>query len=176
MISLAALKMAMKVGHDAEDDYVTALESAAVEFVQNETGRYFGAPLSTTEYLTGAGRSELYLAEAPATLPATLSERPYPGSDPVTITAASTDGYVLRGAMTLVRKAGLLWARGYEYQVTYTKGYAPEAEPTDIRQLVTALVTHWYVTRVPVAETGGSGDPLPLHAQKILARWRRRPW
>lgn len=176
MISLAKLKAALRITASTDDGYLVDLEVQAVSFVERETGRYFGAVASVTEYLIGGGTDTLFLSEAPAAPPTTVTERTYPGGDATTITAADADGYVLRGTMKLVRKGGGIWARGYEYEVTYDRGYAAEAEPGEIRMLVTDLVAYWYEERVPVASLGSGAEPLPLHASKILASWRRRPW
>lgn len=173
MISIPELKAALRLTTDADNGYLADLEAAAVDVVQNETNRYFGPVGPATEYLEGGGTRDLFLSEPPASLPATVSERAYPAGTATTITAADSDGYVLRGTMKLVRKAGLVWTFGYEYEVTYSRGYADSSEPADIRQAVTQLVSHWYEHRLPV---GKVGDVVPLGAQKVIARWRRRPW
>lgn len=126
-----------------DDDVLTAIEAAAVQIVEGETGRYFGPVAATTEVIEGAGDARLRLQEIPQSIPATIDERPWPGADAVTITAANDDGYELRSLQAptpnlamLVRKGGYVWCRGHEYTVTYSRGYEAGQEPPDIRLAV----------------------------------------
>lgn len=171
MISLADLKLALRIDGTAEDNYLTALEAAAVAAVERWTGRSFAESGARTEYLTGAGIDRLWLAETPAADPAlTVTEAAYPGAETTAITAADADGYVIR-ERTLVRRGGI-WHAGYEYAVTYTAGYAAGEEPADIRQAVMQLVGHWYENREPVV-VGTVAAPIPLTVRDLLAPWRR---
>lgn len=147
MITLPDLKDWLEVEGDEADDLLTSLEARAVEFVERETGRYFGALENVTEILCGDGGGKLRLAEVPTSIPASVQERAYVGADATTITASDDDGYELRtltlpssNLAYLLRKGGCVWARGFEYSVTYERGYAAGDEPGDIRQLVLDLV------------------------------------
>lgn len=173
MISLADLKLAIraKTG-SAEDDYLTALEAAAVAYLERETHRYFGAAANATEWHRGMGTSTLFLREAPSAIPTTVTERVDPGDqDPTTVTASASDGYTLRGRR-LIRKDGV-WVRGYEYEVTYARGYASGAEPADVRQAVTQLVALAYEQRLPLV-VGTVAFPVPHSVQRVIDTWRRQ--
>ncbi|GMV06723.1 MAG: hypothetical protein AMXMBFR53_29980 [Gemmatimonadota bacterium] len=177
MIALADLKLDLRLTGTADDAYVTNLEASAVAYIQKRTNRYFGAEAATTEYVTGDGTTKLWLSEAPTTLPSTLLERAYPGStSSTTVTASASDGYTQRG-MCLVRK-GYLWTRGYEYEVTYTRGYAAGSEPEDIQRAVRGLVVHWFEQRLPLGDVGvnASANIVPHHVDAIIRAWTRRPW
>lgn len=174
MISLADLKTALRITTTRDDGYLAGLEAAAVAMVQRETGRFFGAQESVTEYIIGGDDDTLFLTDPCSSLPTTVKERSTIGGDPTTITASADDGYVLRGTMKLVRKAGNLWTYKYEYEVTYTRGYAANTEPAEIRQLVTQIVSEWYERRL--VSSDGSLKKVPMSASAILAGWRRRPW
>jgi hypothetical protein len=158
MIVLADLKVELDI--DASDysfdAYLAALEPRAVAYVEMRTHRYFGPVASVTEYLRGQGIRELWLLNLPATVPTSVIERAYPGATETTITAANTDGFVVRTDVReawLVRKGGYLWTRDYEYQVTFTRGYAAGDEPGEIRQLVIDLIA----SRFAMREAGGAG-------------------
>lgn len=175
MIDVGDLRVHTRA-RSSEDAYLTALELSAVAYVEKQTGRFFGVAAATTEYIVGSGGVNLWLKEEPAASPTpVVKERVVPGGTATTITAADASGYLIRG-MKLVRKAGLGWARGYEYEVAYTRGYASGAEPADIRHLVTIVVAHWYERRIPVPKVGETFTfPVPQHAESIIQAWRRNP-
>lgn len=183
MILLSDLKDHLKISGSAEDSYLYDLEAAAVEYVETRTRRYFGAESETTEHLEGLGHRRLHLAEEPATIPATVTERTYPAGDGTTVTASEDNGYVLRGRQ-LIRKAGLVWQEDYEYEATYDRGYTENSEddgtnpadieaPADIRRAVTLLVAHWYELRLPV-QTGTIVTEIPMGVPEIMGHWARR--
>jgi hypothetical protein len=132
---------------DEKLEVVAALEKAAVAYVETQTRRYFGPLVAHTEVVRGNGTSALYLSHwAQDALPLdnydliglTVAERQYPGNDP-----GSIDDYDLRaldGETVLLRHGGGSWLRGYEYTVTYTRGYLEGEEPADIRMVVANLV------------------------------------
>lgn len=173
MISVDDLKLALRVTHTAEDDYITALEAAAVGYIERFTGRTFSAEVEVTEYLWGRGTDTLVLRETPGgTL--TVVERATPGATGTTIAAGDEDGYLVRGRK-LVRKNGHAWYRGYEYAATYTQGYAAGSEPDDIQNLVKQIVAHWYERRIPMPTVGEVFTfPVPHHVDAVLWTWRRQ--
>lgn len=126
-----------------------ALEEMAVGLVQDETGRFFGAEETRTEYITGDGTRELHLNENPAAI-TSVGQRRYIGGSFRTITEASSAGFELRspesavGRAKLLRKAGIGWSDGYEHRVVYDFGYAAGSEPVRIRQAVLDLVALKY--------------------------------
>ncbi len=186
------------LGHpDAEGvtDVLTVLEAMAVELVQDETGRYFGASTTRTEYIDGDGTRDLHLAENPTAI-TSVGQRRHVGDSFTTITEGNTDGFELRaptsgsGRARLLRKAALGWYDGYEHKVIYEFGYAALAEPARIRQAVTDLVAlkwnsrgreglrSWAAGGVQWAQFT-SITSLDVHLipglSRTLALWRARP-
>ena len=124
---------------------ITALETTAVQLVEDETGRHFGAVETRTEYIIGDGTRDLHLGEN-ATAITSVGARALIGDSFVAITEGNTDGFEIRAPRTapgrarLLRKAGLGWYDGYEHEVVYEFGYGSDAEPVRIRQAVKDLV------------------------------------
>ncbi len=133
-------------------DLLTTLETAAVQLVEDETGRYFGATTTQTEYILGDGTRDLHLAENPSAI-TSVGQRRHIGDAYVTITEGDTDGFELRaprsapGRLRLLRKGSIGWYNGYEHRVIYEFGYDSDAEPLGIRQAVMDLVALKYNSR-----------------------------
>ena len=153
MIAEAELKSWL--GNPEEEgvtELLTDLETMAVQFVEDETGRFFGASATKTEYIIGDGSRDLYLNEN-ATAITSVGQRRLIGDSYETITEADTDGFEIRaprsdsGRARLLRKGSLGWYDGYEHRVIYEFGYATDAEPTRIRQAVKDLVALKYHSR-----------------------------
>ena len=143
MIDLTTLKewLGIPATDTAHDALLTDLEAQAVEWVERQTGRYFGPPAETTEVIRGTGARRLWLAEPPVSV-AEVTEVVYPGGTETVIDPAGVNGYEVRVAGNegwLVRRGGVWWPC-YEYRVRYTRGYPTGQEPADIRQLVLDLV------------------------------------
>lgn len=171
MIAIGDLETFLGISAGTDLALVLDIEAAAVEFVENFTHRFFGSTASDegsdySEVVEGQGHDELWLSEAPATLPPSVLQQPWPGATQVTITASDSDGYVQRGPR-LVRKGGFVWRLGYEYVVTYDRGYVqtaaasadvtPEdvAAPDDIRHAVKKIVRIEYREIKSKAAVGG---------------------
>ena len=146
MIAIETLKAWL--GHPDEEgvtEVLTALETMAVEFVQDETGRYFGAEVTRTEFIEGDGTGALHLAENPTAI-TSVGQRLHIGDSYTTITEGNSDGFEIRaptagsGRARLLRKGSIGWYDGYEHRVIYEFGYAALAEPERIRQAVMDLV------------------------------------
>lgn len=172
---------------------LTALEARAVDIVQQETERYFGASTTRTEYVRGDGTDVLRLRERPATV-TTLEYRIYPGDAWTALAAAGSDGWELRlpasetAGSVLLRKAGLCWSSCYEFKATYTFGYTAGAEPGEIRQAVMDLVAFKFNERgreglrsetigdysyTTLVDTMGKRDLLQVPGlMRTLSRWR----
>ncbi len=125
-------------------DQLTELEGMAVELVQDETGRYFGAAETKTEYIFGDGTNRLHLNENPSAI-TSVGRRSTIGDTFEAIVEGDSDGFELRapesdsGRATLLRKGGR-WSSGDELKVIYEFGYVALAEPKRIRQAVMDLV------------------------------------
>lgn len=172
---------------------LTALEARAVDIVEQETERYFGASTTRTEYLKGDDTNVLRLRERPATV-TSLEYRMYVGDAWTAIVGADADGWELRlpasetAGGVLLRKAGLCWSSCYEFKATYTFGYTAGAEPGEIRQAVIDLVSFKYNERgreglrsetigdysyTTLVDTMGKRDLLQVPGlMRTLARWR----
>ena len=150
MIAIGTLK---KWLGDPDEPGVTALlttlETMAAQLVEDETGRFFGAEETRTEYIIGDGTRDLHLAENPSAI-TSVGARRYIGDSFETITEANTDGFEIRaprsdsGRARLLRKASLVWTDGFEHRVIYEFGYATNSEPERIRQAVMDLVALKY--------------------------------
>lgn len=196
MIDIADLKAWL--GNPTEagvDTLLTSLEARAVDLVQRETERYFGASESHTEILLGNGSTVLWLKERPSAL-TSVEERLGPGDAWVAVGENDEDGWELRtpssdtAGKRLLRKNGHLWLPNYEYRIIYTFGYAAGDEPPEIRQAVIDLVALKYHERgreglrsetigdysyTALADGVGKRDLYAVPGiARILLRWRGR--
>jgi len=161
MIPLDELKVALRAPSDTvQDDYITALEVAAVAYVERATGNVYGEGVDTVVHVIGLGTAHLWLSTPFAT--PTVLERAYPGA---TETTAITDFSVRDGY--LLRSGGAVWISGYEYEVTGDSGYAEGSEPAIARQAVMQTVTHWFENRMPVV-VGMPVADVPLSVKELL--------
>lgn len=175
MIAIDHLRAALKPADERELEYVAALERAAVAYAQRRSGKYLGDDVERTVYLRGRGTDRLYL-EGPVAavdvydqpLPVTITERQYVGDEGTVLVEEDADGYVVRDNV-VVRKGGLPFYDGYEYEVTYTRG---GPAPEDIAQAVTQLVTLWFSKRIPLSRAGVE-DEVPHGIRDILDSHRR---
>jgi len=143
------VRVGLEADDTSEDTTLTAMMAGALAFVETQTRRYFGPITEDFEILDGHGGRNLWLAEppveppvdeyAPMTLPplVIVDERTQPGADPITLDASSYDVRTRNHEGWLTR-FGSVWRRGYEYTVTYYRGY--DELPADIRELVIGLI------------------------------------
>jgi len=156
MISLARVRLEVPAATTVEDPPLQDMVTRAVEFLQTQTRRYFGLPVTLTDYLNGSGGRFLWLPEPVAaadasagltssdSIPdiASVEERLYPGAT-ATVLTEDTDFQRRRRGTTdiLVRLgSGVIWTLGYEYAVTYERGYLEDEGPKDIEQLILELL------------------------------------
>lgn len=117
---------------------IDTMVASAQALIESQTGRYFGLPTSTVEIVVGYGGYLLYLPDKLQTGTPTVQERSYPGASPTAIT-----GFTVRqgrAATQLARTDGQRWNLGWEYEVTYTRGYVGNAGPADVLQLALDLI------------------------------------
>jgi hypothetical protein len=152
MIRLADLEAFLGESPASAPALLLELEAAAVDWFTQQTDRYWGEAAETTVLLEGNGQRDLYLPETPdAAEDILVVERSYPGDTETIIDSLETDGYELRDSH-LARKGGYVWGLGYEYLVTFVRGYelVDEGPPKDIlapdavRQAVKQIVAFWY--------------------------------
>lgn len=155
MISVAEMKKHLNIEHiTADDAYLADLEATAVAVVERWTGKTYPASAERTQYVRGLGIDSIWLAHEPTLSDPivaedmTVTERSAPGGEGTVLTVA--EDFVVRGT-ALVRVGGY-WTAGYEYEVTYTSGYGPGAEPEDVRGAVRDMVALWYTNRTPSEE------------------------
>lgn len=145
MITLAQLQSAVPAAVGKDSTLLEDMIARALAFVERQTGRYFGAPAETTEYLQGYGSRWLRLNDAVVEPDSDaeldeVQERCIPGGD---VTLLGLTDFEVRPSGTtsvLVRLGGPAWRIGYEYQVTYTRGFEVGDGPADIEQLLIDLV------------------------------------
>lgn len=156
MISLADLKAYLGGSFTTADEAIlTDLEERAVALVERATGRYFGASESHTYTLEGPGDGSVWVNDTLSAV-TSVSVRDAVGED---WTALETDEYERYGSEFL-RADGLAWPDGRALvQIVATRGYATDAEPGPIRQLVLDLVNWQYrAGRKLTLEDVGSPD------------------
>jgi uncharacterized phiE125 gp8 family phage protein len=166
MISDADL-LAHTRAESTETAYLRKLEKAAIEAIQQRTGRYYGATATLTEYLTWRGWP-MRVANEPATL-ATFQS--WDGTAWQTVDAST---YYLQGPFIFWNsQTAPTWSpltMPARYRVTYAAGYTAAgdvwAAPVDIQQAVLLLVGHWFENReaVVVGESGTAELPLAVSA------------
>lgn len=192
MISVAKARASIPGLAPITDDTVVAdMIARAVAFVETYTRRYFGLPETVTEFLAGTCRYDLYLSERPQTLDSEAAdvaviERCTPSSTSAAVTAFQVRECDTYRAL-LHRIDGAVWGSGYEYAVTYIRGYLVDAGPKDIEQVLLDLVALKTNTRgregiksetiggysYTLGDFGNSEvDALP-GAKSILNTWRR---
>ena len=137
MISLADLKAYLGGSFTtAEDAILTDLEERAVALVERATGRYFGASGSHTYTLEGPGDTSIWVNDT-LTAVTSVSIRDTVGEDWTLLDAEDYEQY----GSEFLRASGLAWPDGRALvQIIATRGYATDAEPGPIRQLVLDLV------------------------------------
>lgn len=172
-VTLADAKAHCRVLHSDDDDYLTALVTAATAYIDGPTG-ILGRCL-----LTQTWRVDLADWTDPIHLPV----------DPVvSITVAYTDSagaaqtlagsaYTLTAATgerpAIWLKAGTQWPaladEPYPVRITAVCGAA--TCPPDIRVALLMLVGHWYANRMPA--TAGAMVDVPLSFDAIIGARRR---
>ncbi len=145
MIALGELKDWLHVSSGTDDALIVLLEKRAVEFVETVTGRHFGVSAIFTEILRGTGDNTLWLNELPSSL-TSVHDRAGVGDSWVEIATGDADGWELL-APRLLRNRGYAWLRNRSYRVIYAFGYATNAEPAMINQLVRDLTKLKYDER-----------------------------
>jgi len=137
VISLADLKAYLGGSFTtAEEAILTDLEERAVALVERATGRYFGASGSHTYTLEGPGDTSIWVNDT-LTAVTSVSIRDTVGEDWTLLDAEDYEQY----GSEFLRASGLAWPDGRALvQIIATRGYATDAEPGPIRQLVLDLV------------------------------------
>jgi hypothetical protein len=151
MIELKVLKRQLKIDDDqiADDGLILQMEAAAVTFMQNETGLYFGPVSEITDVLSSNGYAPIWLHGTPLLgdeyMPFSLERRSSPAG---TWEVVATTDYEVDGARLYPLTYWLPARRNL--RATYWSGFEETEEaPADIRQKVRELVTLMYEHRQP---------------------------
>lgn len=168
MISTADLKDWMRVD-DLDAPVLRRLERAAVQAVQQITGRYYGVTSTITEIIRFRG-FPLTLANDPIGGVLTSLEQ-WNGS--AWSTVASTNYSVWNSFVFSEGTWSTLSLT--RFRAIYQAGYTAEPgdldvwpAPADIQQAVKLLVGHWFENRESVV-VGASGFEVPQSVQMLLA-------
>lgn len=141
MISLGELKEELQETDSEEfDELIEAIEIRAVAYVELATGRYFGLPASTIEYLNGNALRELRIPQPlSAGAPAPVVENESSPGTWETVPAA--DYQVID--RELRHNTG--WVQGTRnYRITFTRGYPATSQDNPAWQSVLDVVKKWF--------------------------------
>lgn len=170
MIPVADLRAQCRIPADdhTEDALLMDYEQRAIETIQRWTSRFFGEAEIVKEIVSGDGSSVLWLADIPdANETITIETRASDGTWAAATDTVEVDGFALNNVLTI-------WPLGgRNIRVTYTRGYAPGAEPASIRQAVAMLVAHWYQNREPMTSGAATATELPLSVVMLIAPYRK---
>lgn len=159
-----------------EIDNLRALERAAVEFLNEPGGRYWGLTAEIVEQLPWRGESPLLLGNEPADGVVELEE--YDGTAWATV---DTSRYMLNGRMLYLDWGQPMYRSPrwpVQIRATYSAGYEPletdpdvwEGVPEDVKQAVRMLVMHWY--RNPQAVVvGTTSAEVELGVRAIMRKY-----
>lgn len=140
-----------------EVDNLKALERAAVEYLNEPGGRYWGLTAELVEEYPWRGETVIQLGNAPA---GTVEVEEYDGSAWVAVAA---DRFRVSGRLVYMQQPTTYrsprWPTPLRF--TYDAGYEPlatdpdvwEGVPEDIKQAVRMLVSDWYEHPEGVRET-----------------------
>lgn len=122
---------------DIPEEQAQGLIDAATAWLSRGTGYFFGEPELFEQHLLGLGADILILDDPPQIDPdyesqgvrVRVFDAPYRGGDEEEI-----DDFVVRGR-NVYRVRGR-WVRWHEYRFVYTRGYALDEGPADVREAV----------------------------------------
>lgn len=179
MIILSALKEYLKVDEDetADDLLILEIEQAAIAYLQNETGRYWGPIVELTETLSGNGWAPVWLQADPITQddadypndypPLALELRSFPNGTWSTLEQGT--GYEVDGGRLYPLT---YWTPGRRtLRAVYWAGFEDGEAPADIQQAVRELCVRMYDHRSPVV-SGTVVAELPFSVREIIRAHR----
>ena len=163
-VSLAQAKLWLRVDHDAEDDLITALVSAARDYVEAQTGLAL-APQTWR------------LAVRPSELPIELPRPPFGAllSAEALLNDGSTKAVPLgdllavgvEPALVTLRQGAALPSGSIELRLDYTCAL-PAGVPPRAMQVMKLLVAHWYEHREAAADSTDEFREPPYSATALL--------
>lgn len=163
MIPVADLVTALNA-EPGDATYIAQLLAAAVEYINEPGGRYFGSIAEVTENVVWRGGT-FQLASEP--VDGVFAVTKWSGS---AWEAVDTAGYVLDGRLVFADTPDLRYGRSH-LRVTYEAGYEEIGEewdaPEDIKQAVRMLVAHWFTNR-----EGTTSDEVKEGINMVLRKYR----
>lgn len=160
---------------DEDIETLRRLEKAAIAYIQNRTGRYFGVEAEIEEVVRWRGWP-LSLANEPIDGEITSLES-WDGS---AYTAMDSTSYYVFGSH-IFGEGTTSWTpltAPNRFRVTYQAGYAQLEDenewdaPEDVKQAVLLLVGHWFENREAVV-VDGKGDQMDLTIDALLGAHTR---
>jgi hypothetical protein len=170
MISTARLVAWAKAeGLAAEETTLRELERAAVAYINEPGGRYFGAEDEIVENIPWRGEKVVRLGNEPTDL---VLE----SWDGTGWAVVSSGDYLVAGRLVYLTDFRTTTGTTTHLRATYTAGYAETAPdvwdaPADIQQAVRMLVGHWFTNR-EAAVVGVASDEVAMGVRMILDKYR----
>lgn len=181
-LTLAELKLHLRVTGSAEDDYITALGKAARRRVEEITGR---ALINQTWYLyldAWPTCDRIRLPRAPLSSVTSVTYYDTDGTTANTFSAASWDADTNPTPGEVVLTYGSVWPSttmrpNSPIVVEYVAGYgaAGSAVPEELKQAIYLMVGLWYAYREPVI-AGTSVAQVPNIIPDLLAPYTVEWW
>lgn len=179
-VSLTEAKLHLRVDSTADDSLITALITAAREYVEAFTGR--ALITQTWDYILDAWPSgdEIVIPLPPLQ---SVTSVTYRDSDGNTSTVSSSTYTVDTDSEPgrVVLLTGYTWPSTTLYavggvRVRFVAGYGDNASdvPQALRQAMLLLVGHWYENREDA--TTANVRPIPLGAQMLMWPYRVMRW
>lgn len=152
---------------EADYDRIEYLRDAAVAYINEPGGRYFGPTATITETIVWRG-GVFQLANTP------LGALTITRANGAAWDAVDTTGWIIDGRLVYGYGITAPTTGAAHFRVSYEAGYAPGfdgayAAPDDIKQAVRMLVAHWY--RHPEA-VGETTEEVDWAVSAILRKYR----
>ncbi len=174
-VSLADLKLFLRVEHDDDDDVIAALIAAARVHVEAQTRRALIA--QTWRLVRDVWPASGRLPVLPAPLIEITAIRVFGADGPpqlVDLEGVAIDTVSAPAVLTFERSAlpapGRL-AAGIEIDLAAGYGETPDDVPAPLRQAIQMLVAHWYENRGVIAASGEVAS-MPVSVSSLIAPFR----
>ncbi|AOY88648.1 hypothetical protein BKP64_10960 [Marinobacter salinus] len=182
VVSLADVKLDLRVDHTFEDTLIQSLIDAAVQYLEAPSGVLGKAFITQVWEMSTRGPDDDCRIYLPVTPVQAIDAISYFDSDNVEQSLTVTDFHLYgdENWAYITPKNDVEWPDLFDrldaITVTFTAGFgaAESFVPETIRQVVRLLVTHWYINRSAV-DTGTIATEIPMAAQSLIAV-NRKGW
>lgn len=173
ILSLDACKLHLRVTHDSENELISALRDAAIEFVE----RYCGVKLGPVSGMTWRAESlpsdpsrSISLAVRPVT---SVTAVAWQDGDGAAVEGVPAD-YRISASGELLPLVGGQWPSGVggSVVVTFDAGYAAGEAPSSLLSAVKLMLGHLYLNREAVVSSGMAGE-VPLGVTALCSPFRQ---